>query len=100
MVKTIKEHNILNNTCVIMCYNNKYSFIALWNYDNRKETEFYSPCATFPRYTDYHNGLFRLNDNCSFVRHATTEEIKTFQNILNKNNINFKIPKQNIYELW
>jgi hypothetical protein len=101
MVKTIKEHNIPKNTCVIVSYSSQENLIVLWDYDNKSETAFYSPYTCMTRYNTDKDGSFRFKDGCVFNRYATKEEIKILQDYLDKEKINFKIKNsEKIYELW
>lgn len=96
---TIKEHNIPDNTCVIVSYQNgKNFYTVLWNYNNRNECTFYSPHIGHAINTE---GSFRLKDGCKFERYATKKEIQELQNYLNENKIFFKIKQSNqSIEIW
>ena len=101
MVKTIKEHNIPNNTCVIVSYNDSYGeIITLWNFKNKKDSEFLAPYVNFKYSEDKgKEGSFRFDGGCTFIRNANQTEINLLQKYLKSQNIDFKIPQQG-YELW
>lgn len=100
MVKNIEDYNIPKNTTVILSYGGGYEYIALWNYKNEGPFKFISPHTTVCERSSYPDGSFRFNDGCKLLRFANIKEKLKLQSYLDKMMINFKVPMNNIYELW
>lgn len=104
-MKTIKSHNIRDNTCVILKYNgNEREYIALWNHKPdryRPVYEFTSPYVT--NNGDYDSseiGNFGFHRGCSFARKATKEEQQHLHNFLKEHNISIPKIKNSSYSIW
>lgn len=103
-MKTIKSHNIKDNTCVIVTYVSKIEYIVLWNHKPDKHRpiyEFISPYVTTNGgYETSTNGGFGFHRGCTFARKATKEEQQLLHNFLKEHNISIPKIKNSSYSIW